>query len=119
MCYGCWIKLDRPFALTPAVVEAAPLFAKVMHERPLGEMHAVVEDWNLDADSVLGWNSEDMTPDEKVLSAALQRMSFDERWATALCADLIAQSRYGEIGAIGGGTNPLKQRADHVHNRTS
>lgn len=85
MCLGCWEEEDRPFKMTDAVREWAPKFAEADH---WGAMHIVVEDWNLEDHNIeFCLNQPEVTPDEIALCKALQAMTWEERWATAITSD--------------------------------
>lgn len=83
MCLGCWESEGRPFAITDAVREWAPKFEAA---NPFGALHIVVDDWNLD-DGNLEVCRADADPSEIELIDALQRMTWEERWATAILAE--------------------------------
>lgn len=84
MCLGCWEKEGRPFRVTDAVRTWAPKFAEADNYGPL---HIVVDDWNLD-DSNLEFcrNLPESSKDDIALIDAMQVMSWEERWATAILA---------------------------------
>jgi hypothetical protein len=85
MCLGCWEEEDRPFKVTDAVRKWAPVFAET---NGWGAMHIVIEDWNLeDGNLEFCRTCEDVTPAEIELIDAMQAMSWEERWATAILAE--------------------------------
>ncbi len=85
MCLGCWEQEDKPFKVTEAVKKWAPVFAET---NPYGAMHIVVDDWNLeDGNLEFCRNYEGVTPREIDLIDAMQAMTWEERWATAILAE--------------------------------
>jgi len=85
MCLGCWEEEDRPFKVTDAVRTWAPKFREADE---FGPLHIVVSDWNLEDHNLeFCRNYEGATPDDKALMEAMQAMSWEERWATAILAE--------------------------------
>jgi hypothetical protein len=71
--------------MTDTVREWAPKFAEVNH---LGAMHIVVEEWNLEDGHIkFCRNQIDATQAEIDLCNALQAMTWEERWATAITSE--------------------------------
>lgn len=55
MCTSCWQAYGMPSHTSPAIQEAADLVRAVYAEHPAGGLtHCVLDDWNLDNDS-LDW----------------------------------------------------------------
>lgn len=85
MCLGCWEEEGRPFKITEAVKTWAPVFGETNH---YGAMHIVVDDWNLEDYNLESCRTYDgVTPREIELIDAMQAMTWEERWATAILAD--------------------------------
>lgn len=85
MCINCWHEEGRPYEFSDLARQWAPKFADA---NKFGALHVVVEDWNLDDNSLDFCRSyEGVTADEVELIDALKSMSEPERWATALNAD--------------------------------
>jgi hypothetical protein len=85
MCLGCWIEEGRPFKVTEAVNQWAPKFGQA---NPSAALHVVIDDWNLDDGNLEFCRHEpDVKPDEIELIDALQSMTWEERWATAILAE--------------------------------
>ncbi|MGY3527298.1 hypothetical protein [Bradyrhizobium sp. USDA 4452] len=84
MCLGCWEEEGKPFKVTDAVRQWAPRFAEADE---FGPLHIVVSDWNLEDDNLeFCKNYEGATDSDKALMSAMQAMTWEERWATAVLA---------------------------------
>ena len=85
MCIHCWEDEGRPYELTDAVRAWTKTFADT---NKFGAMHIVVEDWNLDDESI-GYCRYDnrVTESELSLCNAMLAMREGERWALAINAD--------------------------------
>lgn len=82
MCLNCWEEEGKPYKVTDAVREWAPKFGAADE---FGALHIVVSDWNLEDENLeFCKNYEGVTPDEVALMEAMQRMTWEERWATAI-----------------------------------
>jgi hypothetical protein len=85
MCLACWEEEGRPFKVTEAVKRWAPVFAET---NGFGAMHVVIEDWNLEDGNLEFCRACDgVTPREIELIDAIQAMTWEERWATAILAE--------------------------------
>jgi hypothetical protein len=90
MCLGCWEEEGRPYKVTDAVRKLAPKFQAADGWGPL---HVVVEDWNLDDNNLECCRScitsvdLETYKDEIALIEAMQAMTWEERWATAILAE--------------------------------
>lgn len=53
MCYGCWEEAEKPIIDTPAVRAAAASIAEVYEHACMGgNLHIVLDDWNLEDGSL-------------------------------------------------------------------
>ena len=53
MCHGCWVEEGQPVVDTPTVRAAAKAIAEVYeHSCVGGNLHIVLDDWNLEDDSL-------------------------------------------------------------------
>lgn len=94
MCMGCWEEEGRPFKVTDAVRKWAPVFAET---NAYGAMHIVIDDWNLDDGNLECCRTyEGVKPAEIELIDAMQAMSWEERWATAILAEDPGFSGHGQ-----------------------
>ena len=82
MCLDCWEDEGKPYRVTNAVRKWAPKFGAADE---FGALHIVVGDWNLeDRDLEFCLNQADITTEEIMLMKAMQLMTREERWATAI-----------------------------------
>lgn len=81
MCEQCYIDYGAPTKFTPAVLNIAAELKSADH---LGGLHIVVDDWNLEDESIEYCAASDEASEaEKALAARLRLLDIDER-ATAL-----------------------------------
>lgn len=82
MCYGCWEGAGKPAILTPATTACAELVKRVYDVNFMGgNLHAVIDDWNVEDES-LGWCREyDLLDVEKACLNAMEALSVDERYS--------------------------------------
>lgn len=102
MCYGCWVEAGSPAIVTEATKTAAELVREVyVHNCVGGNLHIVLDDWNLEDEDLdycdgqlaglrrgeierhQGFDSAEEWAAEEACSAALRKLSLDER-ASAL-----------------------------------
>ena len=87
MCLGCWETEGRPFYASPA---AQSLAAKFAEADKFGGLHIVVEDWNLEDHSIdfcIASHDPTLTTKELELALSLKKLTWEERWATAILSD--------------------------------
>lgn len=105
MCYECWEHAGKPAITTPAVIAAAALVGRVFDLNHVGgNLHSVIEDWNLDNDNLAACrevvtnkrkneagdgyaDDPDLLKAETICLDALERMSQAERFSTLALHD--------------------------------
>ncbi len=88
MCIGCYEGYDSPAVITPETRAAAKLIEAVRSECPAGgELHIVIDDWNLEDDSLAFCKQYIKTDAERACHDALAKMSLDERASAMALAD--------------------------------
>jgi len=85
MCQGCWEGYGSPKVLSAKAEAAVPLI-KAVYDQPRGgaggNLHIVLDDWNLGDESVQ-WciDNTEMTDIERACAEHLQTMTLEERAA--------------------------------------
>ena len=55
MCEGCWIEHGRPAIVSEATKRAASAIKAVFDENPVGgNLHNIIDDWNVEDDHIKG-----------------------------------------------------------------
>jgi hypothetical protein len=97
MCQTCYKDYGSPKIITPATLEAAKLIEEVFEwSSGGGNLHIVIDDWNLDDDSLDFCDTEIRTDDpscdekleaERKCLDALRKMTLEERASTLAIHD--------------------------------
>jgi len=87
MCISCWEEYGSPRIDTAEIRAAVVAVTAVYGESPVGgNLHVVLDDWNIEDEHVRGWidyAAEPITEAERACGAALARLTESER-ASAL-----------------------------------
>lgn len=84
MCLGCWDEEGRPWNASDQARRWAPKFGEADE---FGPLHIIVSDWNLEDGNIAFCRGQSPSAEEIELLDALQGMTREERWATAILAD--------------------------------
>jgi hypothetical protein len=106
MCAGCWAEYGFPLLKTPKVLAMADVIKRV---DPYGNLHIVVDDWNIDDDNIR-WCAEEhaagrnngnpWSPDEVECIGMMEAASLDERASAMAHADGYDEKLRDELQAI-------------------